>query len=103
MLASPAIQINAHFKGKNCNSKNSLLLVKNSCLLKLVSFLNYAPHYLLLAFFQTVQISLATHCIWGSKMSLTKKSIKMTLLAFQLYPFFMLTSTDEKCDNARVY
>ena len=55
------------------------------------------------SFFQTIQKSLATPCIQGFLMSLTTKSNKMTLLEFRLYPFPMLTSTDKKCDNARVY
>ena len=55
------------------------------------------------SFFQTVQLSQATPCKWGFLTSLTIKSNEMILPNFRLYSFFLLTSTDKKCDIARVY
>ena len=99
MLVLPEIQLNVLFKGKIVTCKSPTIskeFVPNE------SF--FIPCFWLstISFFQTVSTSLATHCAWGFQTSLTIKSNKITLLDFQLHRFFILTNTDERCDNARV-
>ena len=99
MLALPVIQLNVLFKGKNCNSKKNTTISKKLVPTETYFIFKSCSRLSSISFFQ---INLASPCTWGFLTSLTIKSNKMTLLDFW-HSFFILTSTDEKCNNARVY